>query len=82
MKIRYEIVSSVLPLTDYNAYIVVKKGANPGESTVQWVGRFYRLYKLNPPIPAGQDDETALNAINGIYDAGLANLKKVAESSK
>ena len=80
MKIRYEIVSSGLPFTDYNAFIVVKKGANAGESTVQWVGRFYRLYKLNPPIPAGQDDETAKNTVNGIYDAGLAGLEKVAES--
>jgi carbon monoxide dehydrogenase subunit G len=82
MKIRYEIVSSGLPLTDYNAFMVVKKGANDGETTVQWVGRFYRLYKLNPPIPAGQDDETALNTINGIFDAGLAGLKKAAEASK
>lgn len=82
MKIRYEIVSSQLPLTDFNAFIVVTKGAKPGESNVQWVGRFYRLYKLNPPIPAGQDDETALNAINGIFDAGLAGLQKAAESSK
>jgi hypothetical protein len=62
--------------------MVVTKGANAGEVNVQWVGRFYRLYKLNPPIPAGQDDATALNAINGIFDAGLAGLKKAAESSK
>ncbi|MDP1596827.1 MAG: SRPBCC family protein [Methylotenera sp.] len=82
MKLRYEIVTSGLPLTDYNAFMIVSKGANAGEVNVQWVGRFYRLYKLNPPIPAGQDDETALNAINGIFDAGLAGLKKAAESSK
>ncbi len=81
-KIKYEIVTSGLPLTDYNAFMVVTKGANAGEVNVQWVGRFYRLYKLNPPIPAGQDDATALSAINGIFDSGLANLKKVAESSK
>ncbi|MDO9051337.1 MAG: SRPBCC family protein [Methylotenera sp.] len=82
MKLRYEIVTSGLPLTDYNAFMIVSKGANAGEVNVQWVGRFYRLYKLNPPIPAGQDDETALNAINGIFDAGLAGLKKAGESSK
>lgn len=82
MKIRYEIVSSGLPLTDYNAFMVVTKGANPGETNVQWVGRFYRLYKLNPPIPPGQDDETALKAINDIFDSGLAGLQKAAESSK
>ncbi len=82
MKIRYEIVSSQLPLTDFNAFMVVTKGAKPGETNVQWVGRFYRLYKLNPPIPAGQDDETALKAINEIFDTGLAGLQKAAESAK
>ena len=82
MKVKYEIVTGTLPLTDYNASITVTKGENSGESTVTWVGRFYRLYKLNPPIPAGQDDETAIKAITGIFDSGLANLKKVAEDSK
>ncbi|MDP1766836.1 MAG: SRPBCC family protein [Methylotenera sp.] len=82
MKIKYEIISGTLPLTDYNASMTVEKGDKPGESKVVWVGRFYRLYKLNPPIPAGQDDETAVNAITGIFDSGLANLQKVAEGSK
>ena len=82
MKLKYEIVSSQLPFTDYNSVMTVAKGENAGETTVTWVGRFYRLYKLNPPIPAGQDDKTATDAVTGIYDAGLANLKKVAESSK
>lgn len=82
MKLKYEIISGTLPLTDYNAVMTVAKGEKPGETTVTWVGRFYRLYKLNPPIPAGQDDETAVKAITGIFDSGLANLKKVAEGSK
>jgi hypothetical protein len=82
MKLKYEIISGTLPLTDYNASMTVTKGAKPGETTVTWVGRFYRLYKLNPPIPAGQDDETAVKAITGIFDSGLANLQKVAESAK
>ena len=82
MKIKYEIVSSGLPLTDFNGFIVVTKGAKPGETNVQWVGRFYRMYKLNPPIPAGQDDETALKAINDIFDTGLAGLEKAAEAAK
>lgn len=79
MQLKYEIVKSTLPFTDYYAVIKVKPGANPGETNVTWMGRFYRVYKLNPPIPAGQDDETAVAAVTGIYDAGLANLKKVAE---
>lgn len=82
MRLRYEIVSGTLPLTDYNAMMTVSKGEKAGETTVTWVGRFYRLYKLNPPIPEGQDDATAVQAITGIFDSGLANLQKVAESAK
>jgi len=82
MKIKYEIVGGDAPVADYYAFMQVKKGDNPGESKVRWLGRFYRTYKLNPPIPEGQDDETALNFVTGVYDAGLANLKKVLENSK
>ena len=80
MKLKYEIVEGSVPVADYNSFIVVTKGSNPNESNVTWVGRFYRVYKLNPPIPAWQDDESALKAVNEIYDAGLPALKKLAES--
>jgi len=79
MKIRYEIVEGALPVSDYNAFMTVKAGPGADETTVQWVGRFYRVYKLNPPIPPGQDDETAVNAVTGVYDAGLEGLKKALE---
>ena len=82
MKIKYEIVGGIAPVKDYNSYIVVTPGPGAGESTVTWTGRFYRLYSLNPPIPAGQDDETAIKFVNTVYDAGLPQLKKVAENSK
>lgn len=82
MRLKYEIVEGSLPVSDYYSIISVAPGANAGESTVTWMGRFYRVYKLNPPIPAGQDDESALKAVNDLYDAGLANLKKVAEGQK
>ncbi len=62
--------------------MTVTAGPGAGESTVTWVGRFYRTYKLNPPIPAGQDDETAVKFVTDVYDAGLAGLKKAAENSK
>ena len=80
MKLKYEIVEGAIPVADYNSFIMVAKGSNPNESTVTWVGRFYRVYKLNPPIPAGQDDETAIKAVTEIYDAGLPGLKKLAEA--
>ena len=82
MKIKYEIVGGVAPVADYYSYIKVEAGPGAGESTVTWMGRFYRTYKLNPPIPAGQDDETAVKFVEGVYDSGLPNLKKVLESSK
>jgi hypothetical protein len=82
MKMKYEIVSGVAPVADYNAFMTVNAGPGAGESTVSWVGRFYRTYKLNPPIPPGQDDETAVNFITGLFDAGLPGLKKAAENSK
>lgn len=82
MRLKYEIVEGVLPVSDYYAVISVKPGANPNESTVEWMGRFYRKYKLNPPIPAGQDDESAVKAVKGVFQPGLANLKKVAEGGK
>ncbi len=82
MKIKYEIIDGVAPVADYNSYMVVTAGPGAGESTVTWTGRFYRTYKLNPPIPAGQSDEDALKFVNAVYDAGLPNLKKVLENSK
>ena len=57
-------------------------GPGAVESTVTWMGRFYLTYKLNPPIPAGQDDETAVKFVTGVYDTGLDGLKKAAENSK
>ena len=79
MQLKYEIVSGVLPVADYTSKMTVKAGPGAGESTVVWMGRFYRVYKLNPPIPAGQDDESAVKAVNEVYDDGLAGLKAAAE---
>lgn len=79
MKLKYEIVEGVLPVSDYVATITVTAGPGAGQSTVKWFVRFYRKYMLNPPIPPGQDDESAVKAVNDVVDAGLPNLKKVAE---
>mgnify|MGYP006076690915 FL=1 len=81
MKIKYELLSKDVPFSDYNAYIIVKKGSNDSESIIQWTARFYRTYKLNPPIPEGQDDATAVAAVKKIVEPGLASLKKALESN-
>ena len=79
MKIKYEMLKKDGPFSDYNAYIIVKKGANDDESVIQWTARFYRTYKLNPPIPEGQDDATAVAAVKKIVEPGLASLKKALQ---
>lgn len=82
MKFKYEIVETTLPVADFNGVISVAAGANASETVVTWTGRCYRVYKLNPPIPEGQDDKSASDAVTNTINTGLENLKKVAESAK
>lgn len=82
MKFKYEITNGVVPMKDYYSYIVVAAGPTAGQSTVTWTARFYRKYSLNPPIPPGQDDESAIKFVNTFVDADFAGLKKAAENSK
>jgi hypothetical protein len=79
MKLEYRIVEGVLPVSGYRSVLQVKPGASAGESIVNWTGRFYN--KANKvDAPKGEDNETAVKAIEGVYDSGLANLKAVLES--
>jgi carbon monoxide dehydrogenase subunit G len=65
-----------LPVTNYTSTITVKpEGAG---SVVEWRGAFYRGYPNNDP-PPDRNDEAAVAAITGVYKAGLANLKAMAE---
>jgi len=66
----------VLPVTNYSANIKVT--ANGDKSTVEWRGAFYRGYVNNDPPPE-LSDEAAVNAVTGIYKAGLDALKKKLE---
>ncbi len=79
MKFKYEYDTTKLAFGDYNSFLTVKAGPGAGESTITWVARFYRVYRLNPPIPAGQDDASAIKAANDVMDAGFANIKKLVE---
>ncbi len=63
MKLKYEAEEGAILASDYVGTITVKPGATPEQSSVLWFGRYYRLYKLNPPIPDGQDDEAANKAM-------------------
>jgi len=65
-----------LPVTNYTSTIQVS--AEGGKAVVEWRGAFYRGYPSNDP-PPDQNDEAAVAAITGVYQGGLANLKKLVE---
>ena len=81
MKVKFEFVNGG-PVTNYNPYISVTAGPGAGESSVRYFHRFYRFFPNNPPIPAGQDDASAVKFVEDTYGSSLENLKKVLENSK
>ncbi len=81
-KIKYKVTEWDAAVTDVSVTLQVKKGATDGESKVKWIAKGYRVYKLNPPVPEGQDDETAHKFLSSVYEPGLESLKKAAESGK
>ena len=66
----------VLPVTNYSAWLSVK-GVDGG-SVVTWKGAFYRGYPNNDPPPE-LNDQAAVDAVTGVYELGLDNVKKLAE---
>ncbi len=66
-----------VPVSSYGSSIRVTAGENGG-SIVTWKSGFYRGFMNNNPPPE-LNDEAAIKAISAIYDAGLANIKKLAE---
>lgn len=79
MKLEYRIVAGVLPVSLYRSVMQVKAGPGAGESTVTWTGRFYNKANDVHAKP-GEDNEAAVKAIEGVYDAGLPILKKMLEA--
>ena len=66
----YIITGGVLPVTSYASNLhVYSNGAD--KSVVVWEGSFL------PKAPA--DEKAASDAIGGVYEGGLANLKKILE---
>ena len=66
-----------LPVSNYTSTIQVTPDGD-SKSVVEWRGAFYRAFPGNDP-PPDKNDDAAVKAITGVYQAGLANLKKVAE---
>lgn len=67
-----EVAVEVLPVTNYSSHLTVKPGMDGG-SVVEWRGAFYRGYPNNDP-PAELNDEAAIAAVSGVYQAGLDAL--------
>lgn len=75
----YELPSSdpkALPVSNYSSTITVTPDGD--KSKVEWRGAFYRAYTKNDP-PPDQNDEAAVKAVTGLYQAALASLKKKLE---
>jgi mxaD protein len=75
---KYAIVEGVLPVSHYTSMLVVKS-AGKGKSTVTWSGHFKRKNTGDNPAD-GENDKTAVTAVNGVYSSGLDNLTKMLES--
>ncbi|MBS9478446.1 SRPBCC family protein [Ancylobacter radicis] len=69
---------AVLPVTNYSSWLVVTPTEGGAKSQVEWRGAFYRGYPNNDPPPE-LDDQAAINAVTGLYKAGLDGLKKKIE---
>ncbi|MEE9333977.1 MAG: SRPBCC family protein [Granulosicoccaceae bacterium] len=68
---------TVLPVNNYSSTLSVK--ASGDKAIVTWKGAFYRGYPNNDP-PEELSDEAAVNAVTGLYQAGLAGLKELVEN--
>lgn len=77
-RFKYEILESVLPVSNYSSTLVVK-AKGKGKCTVTWSGHFKRKDLSDHPAD-NANDKTAVDTINSVYSAGLDNLKKMAES--
>jgi len=75
---RYKILESPLPVQNYVSTFRVKSGAN-GTTTVTWSAKFTRKNPADNP-PAAENDDAAVKLITGVFQAGLANLKKQTEN--
>lgn len=64
----YSIVDSPLPVANYRSTVRVRDAGNGKATVVEWSSEF---------APAGGDGAEAIKAIQGIYQAGFDNLRKM-----
>lgn len=63
----------VLPVTNYSSHLTVRPSGSGSE--IEWRGAFYRGYPNNDP-PEHLNDAAAVNAVTGVYEAGMAALRE------
>lgn len=69
---------NILPVNNYTSTLSVT--AEGDGCVVTWKGAFYRGYPNYDP-PAELNDEAAVAAVTALYQAGLAHLKQLVETS-
>ena len=79
MKLGVILEQGDIAVSNYSDAITVKPSAVAGESVVTWVGRFNNKANLMQ-APEGQDNATAIAAVESRYGIGLESLKKAAEA--
>lgn len=67
-----EVDVDVLPVTNYSSHLTVKP-RDGGGSLIEWRGAFYRGFPNNDP-PEHLNDDAAIAAVSGVYQAGLDAL--------
>jgi mxaD protein len=75
---KYAIVEGVLPVSDYSSTFAVKS-LGKGKSSVTWSGHFKRKNVGENPGEK-ENDKTATDTVDGVYQSGLDNLKKIVEA--
>ncbi len=64
----YTIVSGPLPVANYKATVRVRDDGEGGATVVEWSSEFE---------PAGAAESDAVKTIQGVYQAGFDNLKRI-----
>ena len=74
-RFRYAIVEGVLPVSHYTSSLVVTS-LGSDKTLVTWSGKFKRKNVGDEPADT-ENDKAATDAISGVYQSGLDNLKKI-----
>jgi mxaD protein len=74
---KYAILEGVVPVSNYTSTFAVKS-IGKDKSSVTWSGHFKRKNMGDNPAD-NENDKTAVDAVGGIYQGGLDNLKKTVE---